>query len=73
MVINKDGIGDDRVLHIVPYRRYPARSHPHDRRVATAYAQGQLVSDVLPEYDGVPKSVASDDGSCSDRRLLWWS
>ncbi|PKL14387.1 MAG: (4Fe-4S)-binding protein [Spirochaetae bacterium HGW-Spirochaetae-8] len=51
VVINKDGIGDDRVLDYCAVQKIPVLGRiPHDRRVAIAYAEGQLVSDVLPEY-----------------------
>jgi len=51
VVINKDGIGDDRVLDYCAEQKIPVLARiPHDRRVATAYARGQLVSDLLPEY-----------------------
>ncbi len=51
VVINKDGIGDDRVLDYCRQQEIPVLARiPHDRRIATAYARGQLVSDSLLEY-----------------------
>ena len=51
VVINRVGIGDDRV------QRYCAEEHipllleiPNDRRVAEAYSEGKLIVDALPEY-----------------------
>jgi MinD superfamily P-loop ATPase len=51
VVINKDGIGDDRVLDYCRQQEIPVLARiPHDRRIATAYARGKLVSDSLLEY-----------------------
>ena len=51
VVINRNGSGDDRV------RRYCTEESiavlleiPDDRRIAEAYSQGELIIDVLPEY-----------------------
>jgi MinD superfamily P-loop ATPase len=51
VVINKDGIGDDRVLDYCRDHSIAVLARiPHDRRVASAYARGRLVSDNLLEY-----------------------
>lgn len=51
VVINKDGLGDDRI------DRYCEEKHigilariPHDRRIAQLYAKGDIVVDALPSY-----------------------
>ncbi len=54
VVVNRLGIGDDRV------HSYCATEHiqvlleiPDDRRIAEAYSRGELMVDVLPEYAGL--------------------
>ena len=51
VVINRVGIGDDRVHTFCGERKIPVLLEiPDDRRIAEAYSRGELVVDALPEY-----------------------
>ncbi len=51
VVINRVGIGDDRVHHYCHDQNIPVLLEiPDDRRIAEAYSEGQLIVDALPEY-----------------------
>jgi MinD superfamily P-loop ATPase len=51
VVINRVGIGDDRVYSFCGEKRIPVLLEiPDDRRIAEAYSRGELVVDTLPEY-----------------------
>jgi MinD superfamily P-loop ATPase len=51
VVVNRVGIGDDRVHVFCRERRIPIFLEiPDDRRIAEAYSRGMLVVDALPEY-----------------------
>ena len=51
VVVNRMGIGDDRVQDFCRRRRIPILAEiPDDRRIAEAYSRGDILVDVLPEY-----------------------
>lgn len=51
VVVNRVGIGDDRVHTFCRERNVPILAEiPDDRRIAEAYSRGKLVVDALPEY-----------------------
>ena len=54
VVINRVGIGDDRVHLFCAQKRIPILLEiPDDRRIAEAYSRGDLLVDALPEYRGL--------------------
>jgi len=58
VVINRVGIGDDRVRRFCGDRGIPVLGEiPDDRRVAEAVSRGRLVVEVLPEYRGVFRAI----------------
>ena len=51
VVINKDGLGDDRLEHYCKAENIEILARiPHDRRIAEVYARGGQILDELPEY-----------------------
>jgi MinD superfamily P-loop ATPase len=51
VVVNRVGIGDDRVRVFCGNERIPVLLEiPDDRRIAEAYSRGELVVEALPEY-----------------------
>lgn len=51
VVINRVGIGDDRVHKFCGEKKIPVLVEiPDDRRIAEAYSRGELIADALPEY-----------------------
>lgn len=51
VVINRVGIGDDRVKVYCRQEAIPILAEiPNDRRIAEAYSRGELLIDALPEY-----------------------
>jgi MinD superfamily P-loop ATPase len=51
VVVNRVGIGDDRVHVFCRQERIPILLEiPEDRRIAEAYSRGELIVDALPEY-----------------------
>jgi len=51
VVVNREGIGDDRVRVYCGTEGIPILLEiPDDRRIAEAYSRGELVVEVLPEY-----------------------
>lgn len=51
VVVNRVGIGDDRVHTFCGEKKIPVLLEiPDDRRIAEAYSRGDLVIDALPEY-----------------------
>ena len=58
VVINRVGVGDDRVHRFCAQERIPiVMEVPDDRRVAEAYSRGELAVDVLPSYREVFRSL----------------
>lgn len=54
VVVNRVGIGDDRVHAFCRAEEIPILADiPDDRRIAEAYSRGQLIVDALPEYAGL--------------------
>ena len=53
VVINRVGMGDDRVHRYCAEENIPILLElPDDRRIAEAYSRGHLIVDALPEYRG---------------------
>jgi MinD superfamily P-loop ATPase len=53
VVVNRVGVGDDRVHVFCRKQDIPILLEiPDDRRIAEAYSRGELVVDALPEYRG---------------------
>lgn len=58
VVINRLGIGDDRVYVFCKQENIPIFAEiPDDRRIAEAYSRGKLIVDDLPEYTGIFQSL----------------
>jgi MinD superfamily P-loop ATPase len=58
VVVNRVGIGDDRVHVFCKEQNIPILLEiPDDRRIAEAYSRGQLIADALPEYRGLFQSL----------------
>jgi len=54
VVINRVGVGDDRVHTYCIAEAIPILAEiPDDRRIAEAYSRGELIVDALPEYRGL--------------------
>ncbi|MGA1796994.1 MAG: 4Fe-4S binding protein, partial [bacterium] len=54
VIVNRVGIGDDRVHEFCRREAVPILSEiPDDRRIAEVYSRGGLVVDALPEYRGL--------------------
>lgn len=51
VVVNRDGLGDERVVTYCQEENIPVVGKiPNDREIATLYAQGKIVVDELPHY-----------------------
>ncbi|MGB7629603.1 MAG: ATP-binding protein [Candidatus Deferrimicrobium sp.] len=58
VVVNRVGIGDDRVHLFCKQERIPILLEiPEDRRIAEAYSKGSLIVEALPEYRGLFQSL----------------
>jgi MinD superfamily P-loop ATPase len=58
VVINRAGIGDDRVNSFCKAQGIPIlKEIPDDRRIAEAYSRGELIVDALPQYRTVFKEL----------------
>ena len=58
VVINRIGIGDDRVHRYCAEENIPVLLElPDDRRIAEAYSRGELIVESLPEYRGAFESL----------------
>jgi len=65
VVVNRYGVGDDRVHVYCREEGIPILAEiPDDRRIAEAYSRGDLMVDVLPEYRGVFESLLSKINDC---------
>jgi MinD superfamily P-loop ATPase len=54
VVVNRVGIGDDRVHVFCKEQNIPMLLEiPDDRRIAETYSRGELIVDALPEYRGL--------------------
>jgi MinD superfamily P-loop ATPase len=54
VVVNRVGVGDDRVHAFCNEEQIPIILEiPDDRRIAEAYSRGELIVDSLPEYRGL--------------------
>ena len=59
VVINRVGIGDDRVQVYCRSQDIPVLAEiPDDRRIAEAYSRGRLIVEALPEYRGLFEELA---------------
>ena len=51
LVINRQGVGDDRVLQYARHEDIPVLMEiPFDRRIAEIYSRGQLLVEAMPEW-----------------------
>jgi MinD superfamily P-loop ATPase len=58
VVVNRVGIGDDRVHVFCSEEEVPILLEiPEDRRIAEAYSRGSLIVDALPKYRGLFESL----------------
>jgi MinD superfamily P-loop ATPase len=58
VVVNRVGVGDDRVHSFCDEEGAPILMEiPDDRRIAEAYSRGRLIVDALPEYLGLFRSL----------------
>lgn len=58
VIVNRMGIGDDRVHAYCREEEIPILlGIPDDRRIAEAYSRGNLIVDALPEYRGLFQSL----------------
>jgi MinD superfamily P-loop ATPase len=58
VVVNRMGVGDDRVHAYCGKEGIPVLLEiPDDRRIAEAYSRGELIVDALPEYRGLFKGL----------------
>ena len=58
VVVNRIGIGDDRVHLFCSQEGIPILLEiPEDRRIAEAYSKGSLIVEALPEYRGLFQSL----------------
>jgi len=58
VVVNRVGIGDDRVHIYCNEQNIPVFLEiPDDRRIAEAYSKGSLIVEALPEYRGLFQSL----------------
>jgi MinD superfamily P-loop ATPase len=58
VVVNRMGVGDDRVHAYCGNEGIPVLLEiPDDRRIAEAYSRGELIVDALPEYRGLFESL----------------
>lgn len=58
VVVNRVGIGDDRVHQYCRQEDIPILLDiPEDRRIAEGYSRGQMMVDFLPEYRGMFKEL----------------
>jgi len=58
VVVNRVGVGDDRVHRYCEGQGIPILLEiPDDRRIAEAYSRGELLVDALPEYCGLFKDL----------------
>jgi MinD superfamily P-loop ATPase len=58
VVVNRVGIGDDRVHAFCGRQNVPILAEiPDDRRIAETYSRGRLVVDALPEYRRIFESL----------------
>lgn len=58
VVVNRMGIGDDRIQQFCREQRIPILVEiPDDRRIAEEYSKGNLIVEALPEYLGRFKSL----------------
>jgi MinD superfamily P-loop ATPase len=58
VIVNRMGIGDDRVHAFCGEQNIPVLLEiPDDRRIAEAYSRGEVIVDALPEYRGLFESL----------------
>lgn len=63
VVVNRKGIGDDRVEEYCAAEKIRVIAEiPDDRRIAEAYSRGRLLIDALPEYRELFERLAEETG-----------
>jgi MinD superfamily P-loop ATPase len=61
VVINRVGVGDDRVHAYCGAENIPVLLEiPDDRRIAEAYSRGELIVEALPEYRGLFRGLLEE-------------
>ena len=72
VVVNRMGIGDNRVHDYCGKRQIPLLAEiPDDRRIAEVYSRGGIVVDELPEYRGLFEALLMNIRHCiTHHRLL---
>jgi MinD superfamily P-loop ATPase len=66
VVVNRVGVGDDRVHRFCQSEDVPVLAEiPDDRRIAEAYSRGQLIVDALPEYRGLFEDLLQEIADCA--------
>ena len=71
VVVNRMGVGDDRVHVYCRQEGMPVLLEiPDDRRIAEAYSRGDIITEVLPEYQGLFKNLLRKafDAACQNQR-----
>ncbi len=68
VVVNRVGIGDDRVSsYCVEHGISVLAEIPDDRRIAQAYSRGEPIVEAVPEYGGVFRAVMSQISGILER------
>lgn len=66
VVVNRMGVGDDRVHRYCREQELPLLLEiPDDRRIAEAYSRGELIVDALPEYRSLFSTLFWNIRECS--------
>lgn len=61
LVINRAGMGDDRVHRYAAAEAIPVLMEiPFDKRIAAAYSRGEMITDCLPEYSEQFRNLLAD-------------
>jgi len=71
VVVNRMGVGDDRVHVYCREKGIPVLLEiPDDRRIAEAYSRGDIITEILPEYQGLFKNLLRKvfDAACQNQR-----
>jgi MinD superfamily P-loop ATPase len=72
LVINRVGIGDDRVHTFCGQEKIPVLLEiPDDRRIAEAYSRGELVVDALPEYRSLFATLLRNVKEINHKSGIW--
>ena len=68
VVINRSGIGDNRVKDFCIEQNIPILAEiPNDRRIAEAYSQGETMIRALPDYAGLFRGLLAQVNGITTR------